>query len=321
MVMLEVQAQQHDIELQDRDLALLHGLFESRLMTLKHVAALCFHSSQEAAKKRVQKLKRAGLVGERSRRPFEPSILFLTSKGFDTLSIQGALSGYPNLTWAAFERRAQVSELTLKHELDILEVKTAITLAIHQRPNFNLVEFSTWPALFEFDSAPGPYEPPRTVKPDGFIRIQEEQSPGSFQEFDFFLEVDRSTEVLERLATQACCYRQYYRNGGLAKRLGKTGPVPFRVLMVFQNAERRNNVADTLLRLAPPIMEQVWLATLGDLRSNALGDIWIRPADYRAVTQNTAFDSEHAPSWPYRRRPVREELVEKSINKLPLLAS
>jgi len=298
---------------------LLRDLFETRVMTLKHLAALWFNGRPDATKKRVQKLKRAGLVGERSRRPYEPSILFLTSKGFGTLSSRGALAGYPNLTWAAFEKRAQVSDLTLKHELDILEVKTAIAVGTREKPGLKIVEFSTWPALFEFDSAPGPYEPKRIVRPDGFIRIQEGEADGSLHEHIFFLEVDRSTEVLERLAAQACCYREYYRSGGLAKRLGDAERVPFRVLMVFQNAERRNNAADSLLRVTPPVMEQVWLATLPDLRANSLGPIWIRPVDYREATKNSPFDSALPLAWPYRRRPEREDLVEKSAKKQQLL--
>jgi len=311
----------YDPELQERDVRLLRGLFESRLLTLAHAAALHFDGRQEAAKKRIQKLKAAGLVGERPRRAYEPSILFLTRRGFSILSERGSLSDYPTLTSASFEKRAHVSELTLKHELDVLAVKTAITVAIRQRPNFSLAEFNTWPTLFEFESAPGPYEPKRIVRPDGFIRIQERQPDASLHEYVFFLEVDRSTEVLERIAIQACCYREYYRNGGLAQRLGESAQVPFRVLMLFQNSERRNNTADCLLRVTPPILEQVWLATFSDLRTNTLGDIWIRPVDYRTATRNTTFDSERPRVSPYRRQPEREELVEQTVRRKQLFDS
>ena len=39
-----------------RDVRVLRGLFESRLMKLSHIAALYFDGSPEAAKKRIQKL-------------------------------------------------------------------------------------------------------------------------------------------------------------------------------------------------------------------------------------------------------------------------
>jgi len=49
------------VQLQPRDFELLRGLFESRVMTLAHVSALYFDGKREMAKKRVQKLKAAGL--------------------------------------------------------------------------------------------------------------------------------------------------------------------------------------------------------------------------------------------------------------------
>jgi hypothetical protein len=45
-----------EVELQERDLAVLQGLFESRLMTLTHITRLYFNGHAEAAKKRVQRL-------------------------------------------------------------------------------------------------------------------------------------------------------------------------------------------------------------------------------------------------------------------------
>jgi hypothetical protein len=42
-----------EVELQERDLAILQGLFESRLMTLTHITHLFFNGRGEAAKKRI----------------------------------------------------------------------------------------------------------------------------------------------------------------------------------------------------------------------------------------------------------------------------
>src|SRR4051794_2923535 len=78
--------------LQSRDFELLKGLFESRVLTLSHIASLHFEGRDEAAKKRVQKLKAGGFIGERPRRVNEPGILFLTRKGFTALESEGLLS-------------------------------------------------------------------------------------------------------------------------------------------------------------------------------------------------------------------------------------
>lgn len=66
------------LALQPRDLALLRGLFECRIMTAGHVATLYFEGKREYTKKRLQKLKTTGFIGERTRRVNEPSLLSLT---------------------------------------------------------------------------------------------------------------------------------------------------------------------------------------------------------------------------------------------------
>src|SRR6266705_2045424 len=102
------------IELQERDFEVLEGLFEMRLLTLAHAAPLYFEGRKEAAKKRLQKLKEAGLVGERQdRRVYEPSILFLTRKSFEILEAHGRLSKYPKTVWNSLEDRVRVSKHTL----------------------------------------------------------------------------------------------------------------------------------------------------------------------------------------------------------------
>src|SRR5260221_2674300 len=110
------------IELQDRDTEILRGLFDSRLMTLTQAAALHCEGSREAAKKRIKKLKTAGLISERVRKAYEPSILFLTRSGFSLLRERGFTNGPPEITWATLEKRLQVSKQTLRHELEVQDV-------------------------------------------------------------------------------------------------------------------------------------------------------------------------------------------------------
>ena len=79
------------ISFQPRDFALLRGLFESRVMTADHIAALYFNGSHEAAKKRLQKLKAAGFIRERKRKAYEPAVLALAPKAFPVLHAEGIL--------------------------------------------------------------------------------------------------------------------------------------------------------------------------------------------------------------------------------------
>src|ERR1039457_1028382 len=131
------------LQLQDRDLDLLRGLFECRVMTTDHATALYFDGKSEAAKKRLQKIKAAGLITERPRRAFDPSVLFLTRKGLMLLQEKGVLHKYPSFDLPALDRRARVSDLTIRHELEVMDVKAAFHAAIKSALHFAIVTFST----------------------------------------------------------------------------------------------------------------------------------------------------------------------------------
>ena len=311
------------LQLQDRDFALLLGLFECRVMTTGHIAALFFDGKYEYAKKRLQKLKAAGFIRERKRQVNKPSVLFLTRKAFVALKNHGDLSEYPPLALTALEKRANVSDKTLRHELEVMDVKAAFHTAIAKSEKFTIGQFSTWPQLYEFNATRAGQGPDILVKPDGFIHIEEKEPDGIYAR-DFFIEVDRSTEKQDILVDRASCYVDYYRHGGFAIRNGAARAdfkdFPFRVLMVFKNAERRNNTAERLLNNNPPIRTQICLTTLAEVTADPLGSIWIEPKDYRATTDGTLFDtSQPIRKFGYRSRPEREILVESKIHKFHLL--
>jgi Replication-relaxation len=312
-----------ELEFQTRDLAILRGLFDSRIATIHHLSTLYFGGRLEAARKRVQKLKAAGIINERPRKATEPSIYCLPRRAFEILEKHGVLREYPSVGWTHLEKRARVSELTLKHELEVMDCRASLSAAAEQG-GYRIAEFSTWPKLFEFmarDSAGKEL----LVKPDGFIRIQGTDAGGGFEDM-FFLELDRSSEEQQRLIDRAVCYRDFYFRGGLASRFGRPRTefkqFPFVVLMVFKNAERRNNTAERLLQSAAPIRNQVWLTTLKELTNDSLGSIWVKPGDYSRLTTGTAFDpAVRRNQWGYRRQPEREDFIEKNIQKHRLLAS
>ena len=287
--MSESKKQSDSLVFQSRDFALLRGLFESRVMTGAHIAALHFEGKTEATKKRLQKIKAAGFIGERKRRVNEKSVLFLTRKGHALLEEQKLLSALPKLSAAVFEKRASVSDLTLRHELEIMDVKAAFHSALKKSDTFSIAEFSTWPRLNEFKARrPGHEGGEVLVKPDGFIRIHEREKDGGVSEHTFFLEVDRSTETQETLVNRAGCYLDYYKSGGFAVRNGASRSAykefPFRVLTVLKSASRRDNTAEKLLHGNPPIRTLVYLSTFAEVAADPVGKVWIRPADQTLKT-------------------------------------
>jgi hypothetical protein len=238
-------------------------------MTLAHIAALYFSGKREMAKKRVQKLKAAGLIRERPKRlPTDPSIHFLGKKAFELLRDNGQLADYPEIGLADLERRAQVSDQTLRHELEVMNVKTAMVTGINTTNNSRVVEFSTWPLLHEFKAC-RPDGERVTVKPDGFLRVHAVEEGGVLSEYTFFLEVDRSTESLNVLCKRCYCYRDYYRTGEFAIRCGQNPQYyrdfPFRVLIVCTSNERKSNVVRSLLLLDQPIHTQCLVITKSQL--------------------------------------------------------
>jgi len=324
--MRAVKEQFNSIVFQERDIALLRGLFESRVMTAGHIATLFFDGKKEAAKKRLQKLKAAGLIGERKRKAYEPSVLFLPRKAFVLLHEKGVLAEYPAFDLPALERRARVSSVTISHELNVMDVKTAFHSAIKETKQFTIEEFSTWPMLYEFEAfRNGRGGEEVTVRPDGFVRIHEKEKDGGVSEHTFYLEVDRSSETQETLVNRAGCYFDYYKSGSFAVRNGATRSdykhFPFRVLMVFKTAERRNNTAERLLQNNPPILTQVCLSTIKEVMTNPLGATWFCPIDYRKAVERTPFDlTRQREQLGYQRQTARELFIERKVQKLKILA-
>jgi protein involved in plasmid replication-relaxation len=114
---------------------------------------------------------------------------------------------------------------------------------------------------------------------------------GDASELHFFLELDKGTETIERLAEKCVNYREYDRSGGYAEFCGLTKEDrksrPFRVLVVCKGEQRRNNLADRLLQFHPPFSTMILIATLSDCLRDPLGEIWMTPAAYKELNQGT----------------------------------
>jgi len=210
----------------DRDIDVLRGLFECRVLTLGQIALMQFAGRGEAAKKRIQTLKRAKLIAERPRaRNYERSILFLTKAGFSMLRSGGHVRDFPKIDWDTMEKRVRVSPLTLAHELSVNHIKAIMTAAMRNQPGLTLVEFLTWPRLFSFKAntdTGDAFGHETVIRPDGFVRI-EQSLADEVSTHLAYLEVDRSTETLDTLRMKVLGYMDHFRSGGMAARLGRLG--------------------------------------------------------------------------------------------------
>lgn len=279
-------------------------------MTTKHAALTHFNGRYESAKKRLLVLKKAGLVAQHRRKKFEPALLHLGTEGIELLRLRGELDRYPQLSSKNLRRRASAPPLALFHDLEVADVKSLLCAAMASRDVAKIVEFSTWPLLNQF-TIQG-----EIVKPDGFLRFRPTQPSPHGVECCCFLELDRSTEAQTILVTRALQYYALSKAGAFKELYGKPS---FRVLFVMQNEERRNNTIELLLSQRPPILTQVWLTTISDLRKCPLGNIWVRPVDYRDCVEESAFTALRFGMSRYRRNAVRDNLVAKDIARHKLV--
>ncbi len=239
-------------------------------MTLRHIAAIYFSGHREGARKRIHRLVAHGYLSQRPRNPGEPGIYSLTRMAFEALRREGKVERSILGGSEQHAKRFQVSRLTLEHELGVLDCMTALVVAIRERPAFSLGVFSTWPQRLQFQTFHPESRRPVTVKPDGYLCFQNEAS----QCVRFFLEVDRSTETLDSLVGRIASYRSFYRQGGMAKRLGYDPEVyrrfPLRVIITCKSAQRRQLLAERLEALHPPIRGFVCVATANDFLMDPL---------------------------------------------------
>ncbi len=287
-----------DIVLQTRDISILSDLFYSRLMTIKHAAALHFGGRLEAAKKRLQKLHAAGMVSQRDRRPQEPAVYFLGRRGYLHLKQQGIIDSRTDAGWPKIWKRQQIGDLMLRHERSVMDVKTAFTSIIQKCPNLQLIEIST-PAeghrfrVIEAIAGPGSDVRFRSLfaRPDGYLHVRECRDGDSVDHY-FFIEVDLGTESLGRLVQKLRHYNQHYRKGGFAARFGHHRQdfrlFPFRILMIFSAEERCRNFISKLTLSNLPFGGQALFATLDSVMADPFGRIWSglrdAPTDTRGLT-------------------------------------
>ena len=313
----------------ERDLSLLKGLFHCRLLTIEHASKLYFNGSKEAATKRLRTLdKKYGVIKTKPGKVNEPNIYIFTKSGFRILSEYGKLGRFPHLTWTdQMYRRANLSNRNLLHELTVMDVKSALESKINELQNFHVIEYGTWPKLYQFQASCNISDKQsykkkviKIAQPDGFLRVKEDDQGNPTIIYDCFLEIDKGNESLKILINKTDLYSDYYNSGRFASEYGYIGApkeeFPFRLLFVLDSAERLNNCCEKLLQERPKRLTLVWFATLPELLNDPLGKVWIRPIDYYKSVVGTPYEPSKRPKRKvYIRNPDREQYVSKKVQK------
>lgn len=281
------------LRIQSRDIAILYELTTMHAVTMHHIACLYFDKKYAAAYKRIARLRNAGLI---ELRPGElggqSALLQITRSGYKVICSYASTT----VPWATIQRRHQRNrDAFLKHDLGIMDFKAVIIPALAEYPDRRVETFTTKAAhLVAHKQTRDHGLGGRGLRPDAYTRIADGD-----QWAHLFIEIDRGTEPQRTVQQKAIVYRHRYRTGAFARSMHGTPSAPesapFRVLFVCSSEERRDNLANCLLDIVPPVLTQCWFATKKDVLSDPLGAIWLTPYALRVARKTKTMSAELTP--------------------------
>jgi hypothetical protein len=236
-------------EFTEGDLDLVHSVYEVRLATIEHLAAL-LGRSEKALRARVLKLKDRRYVAP-VRRWMQKTVFGLGPEG------QAALveAGYAPREFA--ERRLRHNELKdlgIRHALFIADIHTKLIVLTRTGP-ISITNWVEGPSLW--DSVPTHDEQGRgiviPIRPDAWFTLQHAERPEGKNKLHYFLEADRGTMSHQRMKEKARGYTAYFQQQRHMKKYG--GMKMFQVATVTETKRRATELANTFRTM----MEPAWL--------------------------------------------------------------
>ncbi|MFJ1460983.1 replication-relaxation family protein [Nocardia sp. N2S4-5] len=264
-----------------RDRWLLWMLYEHRVLTTAHIAALAFTATRRATR-RLLRLHEAGVLDRfRPRRPVgtAPWHWILAPAGAAVLAAEHGLD-VRELRWRHDRALAVAHSLHLDHDIGVADWFT--TLAIHPGP----ATLTAWWSHTRCARLWGDL-----ARPDGYGRLEATTPVAGGVEF--FLEYDRGTESLTQLSRKLDGY------ANLAAATGITTPLLIWLPTSTREAAARTALAATASGLDHP--DTVPIATAADHNPAAgpAGPVWLplhpppaRPGHRTTLTRLTA-------AWPH----------------------
>jgi len=190
-------------ELQDRDIELLHYVFQLRIATIDHLAALSGRS-ERALWGRLLKLKVRGYIDSVARF-MQKHVYAVGSAGVPVLIEQGYV---PRDLAEKRLRHHELKELGIRHSLFVADIHTRLLLVTKNGP-ITLPHWQEGSVLWDSVMAheDGPAIP---IRPDAYLILKHSGRPEGKNTFHFFLEADRSTMSHQRMAAKIAGYVAYH---------------------------------------------------------------------------------------------------------------
>jgi hypothetical protein len=229
-------------ELTDGDIELLHAVYQLRIATIDHLAALSGRTVR-ALWGRLLKLKERRYLASVARF-MQKQVYAVGSKGVPVLIEHGHTP--PEFA----ERRLRHHELTeigIRHSLFVADIHTRMLLLTRSGP-IGLIHWQEGSALWD-SVVPGEDDLAIPVRPDAYFILKQAGRPEGKNRFHVFLEADRSTMSHERMAAKIAGYLAYYEQEGYRRKY--PGMRSFIVATVTQTHERAQELRKGLHPLIP----------------------------------------------------------------------
>lgn len=237
------------LKFQERDFEILKAVWENRFLNRELLLALFppdHHKTPAHVRtptpkrtgtnldRRLHKLFQQGFL-RRFRTVIGGELIYALDKGGADLLRTRQFPLSFSLDWK--EKNRALSPPFTDHTLMVARFRTALTVALKERPTFTLPHF-------ERESKDLKAEWKRQgarvfVVPDAFFLLRDENQPEGRQRAAYFLEADRSTMQLSRLLEKYTRYSQMYQDRQHQERFN----IPnFRVLTITKSRERATNL-------------------------------------------------------------------------------
>jgi len=228
--------------LQDHDIELLHYVFQLRIATIDHLAALSGRSVRTLWG-RLRKLKERRYLSSVARF-MQKNVYAIGRLGVSALIEHG----YAPADLA--EKRVRHNELTeigIRHSLFVADIHTRILLLTRTGP----IALSQWiegPSLW--DTVPGRSgEPAIPIRPDSYFVLTNSGSRQEKNTVQVFLEADRSTMAHTRMTAKITGYLAYHESHRHTKKY--PGMHSFVVATITQTRSRADELRRDLHQLIP----------------------------------------------------------------------